>query len=113
MMTGVEARPLHSPFHQLILAGKRHAAAQRTARENCLIEGIVIRRITLRFDSKIRVAFDRHVLREPYGFPELTGPTTSGRVSPPVLEITQSAAPENLLSMRRDRENPAMLTLGT
>ena len=113
MMTGVEARPLHSPFHQLILAGKRHAAAQQTARENCLIEGIVIRRITLRFDSMISVAFDRHVLREPYGLPELTVLSAFGRVTPPRLEIAQSAAPENLLRSSRGDENLASMPPGT
>ena len=80
---------------------------------NRLIAGIVIRRISLRFDSKIRVAFDRHALREPYGLPELTVLTAIGRVSPPRLEIAQSAAPENLLRSSRGDENLAPMPPGT
>ena len=53
----------------------------------------------------IRVAFDRHALREPYGLPELTVPTAIGRVFPPSFEIAQSAAPENLLRSSRGDEN--------
>ena len=112
MMTCVEARPLHSPFHHETLVGKLHTAMERTAGENRLIAGIVIRRITLRFDSKIRVAFDRHALREPYGLPDLTVPTVGSRMCPPCLEIAQSAISENLLRSCHGDENRETLSAG-